>query len=191
MSNDVVAVQSLSAASTGEYVYSRSKEDSANPISLFLLLYLDPLFSKGSKEDLSASDLGGISDVDKSKKLYDKFLVAWEAEKKSKGSDIDKMSLWHVLWTTCGYGRLILGLLMFAIGAGLQFGPIMILNYLVQYFQGSMHLSTAVLWVLVALLFLFTMLSSIFTANSNAIMSHLGAEFRNVLIGAIYRYCGC
>lgn len=185
---NVAAVQSLSHATTGEYIYSTSMEDSAGWISLFLLLYLEPLFKKGSLTDLSASDLGGISHVDRSSTLYDKFTVAWEEEKLRKDANVDKMSLWHVLWKTCGYWRLFLGILLFAGGAGLQYGPILILNYLVRYFQGSIALSSAAIWIMVVLLFVCTMLSSILTANSNAMMAHLGVEFRNVLIDAIYRY---
>lgn len=85
-----------------------------------------------------------------------------------------KRSLWRVLWKTSGYGRLIYGLMLYASYTALSFGPVLILNVLTQYLQGTRDLNQGEVAILVILLFLVPMLASIFAAQSNVIMAHIG-----------------
>jgi ABC-type multidrug transport system fused ATPase/permease subunit len=64
---------------------------------------------------------------------------------------------------------------------------VLILNALVKNFEGLEPLPPSTLWIYVALMFVFPMVSSICTAQSNNVFSHIGIQFRNCLINMIYR----
>jgi hypothetical protein len=66
-----------------------------------------------------------------------------------------------VLWKTAGFGNVALALCYYTLYAGISYGPILILNSLVQHFQGTKLLSTGVLWFNVALIFALPMLGKI------------------------------
>jgi ABC-type multidrug transport system fused ATPase/permease subunit len=162
-----------------------SIEDSSSWLSYVFLTFLDGIFAKGYRQTLELSDLGGISKQDKSDTLHERFKVKYEKE--CKNHPLHKRSLWSVLWRTVGYWKLMLSILLFCISAALQFGPVMILNRLVRYFQGVQYYSDVQLWIMVALLLVFPVIGAMCLAHSNAIMAHLGAQIRNTLIGVIYR----
>jgi hypothetical protein len=63
-----------------------------------------------------------------------------------------------VLWKTAGLGNVGLALFYYTLYAGISYGPILILNSLVQHFQGTKHLSVELLWFNVALIFALPML---------------------------------
>lgn len=164
-----------------------SFEDNTSWFSFIFMFYLDSLFLKGISKPLVLSDLGGIREADKSSGLHIKFNIAWkDAIEKSKLTN-EQPNLWRILWITMGYSNLYLSLGLFFISAGVQFGPVLILNRLVSYFQGSITFSDEWLWTLVLMLFILPILCSICLAHSNRIMAHCGAQVRNVLIGVIYR----
>lgn len=160
----------------------RSFEDNASWLSYAFFLYLNPVFEKG--EHLEQADLGPTSLQDRCDYLHDRFQKYWQIERKLAP---DQRSLWKVLWRTTGFERLFLGLGLYAIYQAEAFGPILILNNLVKYFQGSQDLNDTELGVLVALMFVLPMTGSIFAAHSNAIFAHIGMQFRNILINMIYR----
>jgi len=93
----------------------------------------------------------------------------------------------RVLWRTVGYWNLFYGLCLYALFAGISFGPVTILNLLTQDLQGTKILRPDIRWILVALLFVLPVLGSVLSARSNVIMQHLGIQIRNVLVNAIYR----
>lgn len=163
-----------------------SLEDSSSWLSFITLGFVDELLNKGFKKTLEATDLGGNSERDRADLLRVKFDAAMAVEVLTH-PDPSTRSLWRVMWRTVGIGRLLLGILLFVFSAALQFGPVLILTRLVRNFQGVESYSTASLWSMVALLFVFTVAGSLCVAHSNALMAHLGAQFRNTLLCAIYR----
>ena len=164
----------------------KSNEDNASSISRFFLTFLNPLFKTGSQRLLNHEDLGVVSEQDKCLKLYETFLNHWNEEVKLPP---EKRSLWLVLWRTTTWSRMLLSILLYAIGTGINYGPILILNQLVLYFQSpsTSNITTAQLWIFVALMFVFPMSSSLFLAQSNVIVAHIGIQFRNCLVNMIYR----
>ncbi len=67
------------------------------------------------------------------------------------------------------------------------FGPPLILNSLVKHFEGTTILPDSILGIYVALMFVIPTAGSVFSSESNNILSHCGIQFRNALIGMIYR----
>jgi ATP-binding cassette subfamily C (CFTR/MRP) protein 1 len=168
----------------GSQKLQKSMEDQSSWLSFALFSYLNPIFKKGAIEKLEQQDLGATSIQDSCEHLHPRFEKYWEEESKKPR---EKRSLWRVLWRTCGYERLFWGIVLYAIYQAEAFGPILILNHLVRYFQGVEHLTTTGKAVLVALIFILPMTGSIFSSHSNAIFAHIGVQMRNVLITKIYR----
>lgn len=92
-----------------------------------------------------------------------------------------------VLWRTVGFCNVFMGLSLYAGYAGISYGPVMILNRLVEHFQGTSVLPSSIVSLLVALMFILPVLGSVLYAHSNNIMAHMGIQFRNALTNAIYR----
>eukprot|EP01033_Poteriospumella_lacustris_P010428 gene10428-7414_t len=161
-----------------------SMEEKSNWFTYMMMTYLDPIFAVGYQRTLELEDLGGVPKNNRADVLHAKFMKSYE---KQKHLPINKRSLWHALWLTVGYWRVTLAMIFFGFSAALQLGPVMVLNRMVKHFQGSSPLNKGQLWILVALLFVFPILSSIFLAHSNAIMANIGAQVRNTLIDIIYR----
>lgn len=161
-----------------------SDEDQASTVSFLFLLFLNPLFEKGNQRTLELTDLGATSRQDRADLLYSKFEVHWKAE---EALPLEKRSLWRALFKTVGLWKFILAMVLYAIYTAESFGPVLILNVLVDHFQGSETLSIGVLWLLVVLMFILPMTGSIFAAHSNVILSHIGLQFRNILINKVYR----
>jgi ABC-type multidrug transport system fused ATPase/permease subunit len=163
---------------------SVSLEEGATWFAYIFMTYLDTLFAQGATRALEMGDLGPIASQDKSDVLYAKFCRFYGLEMKKPAP---KRSLLNVLCLTCGYWKFALAISLFSLYAALQFGPVFILTRLVRYFQGVDNYTDFQLWVMVSLLLIFPIVGSILLAHSNAIMAHLGCQFRNVLIGVIYR----
>lgn len=161
-----------------------SFEDSASIIGKVFITWLDPIFKKGYEKNLLHQDLGIVSNQDKSIKLHDDFITQWNLEQKRPRN---RQSLWRILWRTVGYYRIFLGLSFYALYVACSFGPIIILDNLTKYLQGSISLSDGTKWTLVAFLFIFPVVASIGATQSNIVMTHIGIQFRNVLVNAIYR----
>jgi ATP-binding cassette subfamily C (CFTR/MRP) protein 1 len=163
---------------------TKSLVEDSNWISFILMTYLDSLFSVGNKRPLEMEDLGAIPTANRADVLYPVFMGHYNAQKHLPA---EKRSMWRAIWLTIGYWRLVLALVLFAISAALQLGPVLILTRLVKYFMGVHSYHRWQLWILVALLFVFPLLSSILLAHSNAIMANIGSQTRNMLIDSIYR----
>lgn len=149
----------------------KSLEESAGILSYIFLTYLDPIFAKGNLRPLELSDLGSISTQDRSDHLYTRFVAEYEKE---RVKPLEKRSLWYALWRTVGYSKLVFALLLFCVSAAFQFGPVLILTRLVRHFAGMEEMDDVGVWLCVAFLFLFPMITSITLAHSNQIMAHLG-----------------
>ena len=117
--------------------------------------------------------------------MYEDFEKNWKYE--VANYEYSKRSIWRPLWSTVGYSKLAKALFLHALYSGASFGPILILNQLVQHFDGEITLSTVTLSVFVALIFILPVFGSIVTAQSNIILAHVGLAFRNILINKIYR----
>ena len=128
--------------------------------------------------------MGNTSNKDKAGKIYERFAIHWKEEIKKP---LEKRSLWHVLWKTVGYCNVFMGIAFYAGYAGISYGPVMILNRLVQHFQGTEILDDSIIALLVALMFILPVTGSVLYAHSNNIMAHMGIQFRNALTNAIYR----
>ena len=163
---------------------AKNLQEEASLLGKIFMTYLDGVFEVGSTRPLQIEDLGAIHPNDKSSFLHTKFDEAFASHVQKKGA---KATLWPILWATVGYSKLVMGILFFLLSATIQFGPVLILTALVEHLEGTINLSTTVLWILVSLLFVCPMAASIALAHSNAIMAHVGAQMRNMLIGAIYR----
>lgn len=162
----------------------KNLEDSSSWVNFLLMTYLDPIFAIGNQRPLEMEDLGCVSKNNRADVLVERFKKEYAKQLHLPPA---KRSMWHALWMTVGYGRLFLALALFGVSAALQLGPVMILDYLVKYFEGSSSLNKGQLWVLVALLFVFPNVGSICLGHSNAIMANIGAQVRNTLIDVIYR----
>ena len=163
---------------------SNNLEDSAGFFSFIFMTFLDSLFAKGSKKPLEQIDLGTIGNADRSDLLYEKFAQEYDVESKYP---LLKRSLWGILWRTTGYVKLVRAIVLYLISAALAFGPVMILTRLVRYFQGVDVYETWELWLQVSLLFIFPVVSSISLAHSNAIMAHVGAQVKIVILSSLLR----
>eukprot|EP01041_Mallomonas_annulata_P002837 gene2837-5584_t len=159
-----------------------SFEDEASMISRCFLFYLNPLFRTGAERLLAHEDLGGTSRQDQCNVLHKSFSVAWAAEMKKP-----KRSLWNTLLKTVGVSRMCLAIGLYGVFAASSFIPILILNALVKHFEGTSTVPTALLWIYVALLFVVPMVGSVASAQNNVMTAHIGTQFRNALIGEIYR----
>jgi ATP-binding cassette subfamily C (CFTR/MRP) protein 1 len=162
----------------------RSFEDQAGPVSRFFVTYMNPLLAYGGKNHIVHEDLGVVSDQDRAALLYNEFEKHMANELKLEES---KRSLWNVLWQTVGYSRLYNALLLYGVYAAIAYGPIFLLNVLAQDLQGTNPVSDVGLGVCVALMFVLPVIGSVFAAQSNIILAHIGLQFRNVLITKIYR----
>jgi ATP-binding cassette subfamily C (CFTR/MRP) protein 1 len=131
-------------------------------------------------------DLGACSARDKCEPLFHKFEAAWQEELKNV-PDHEQRSLWRVMWKTVGFFQLFNSLLLYSGYTACGFGPILILNILVRYFEGRVELSTSSLWIFTCLMFVLPVTGSVLAAQSNIVLAHVGLAFRNVLINKIYR----
>jgi len=162
----------------------KSFEDNAGPLSRFLMLYLEPLFHRGFKEGLAHADLGPASLQDSADHVNQRFEIFWKEECQRP---VKNRSLWNVLWRIVGYDRVFKALALYGLYAGISYGPILILSALTRHLQGTRVLEPSILWILVALMFVLPMLASLFAAQSNNVMAHIGVQIRNALIDAIHR----
>ena len=137
---------------TPPLIPNTSLEDAAGPISRMFMFYLSGLLQKGSNKLLELEDLGTAPTRDRCAYLYKKFEFEWgkEVSKPEK-----KRSLWNALLRTVGVWRFWLSMFLYTINAAAGFGPILILNALVRHFDDVHRLPVALVWILVALLFLF------------------------------------
>ena len=162
-----------------------SYEDASTTWSYWTMSFLNPLFKKGfSEEGLALDDLGKVSERDKTNNLYNRFWAQWLLETKKP---VNKRSLWLVLWRTAGWCHVAYAISLYAVFSALGFVPVMILNQMLQYFEGVIELSTTQIWGLAALMLLVPIASSLLAVQSNTMLAHLGIDFRNALIGAIFR----
>ena len=168
-----------------------SLEDGSSIWSFFTMSYLDTLFvSKAGNESIQQEDLGPLSRQDHCGPLFSRFENHWQAEVSLyPEAEKHKRSLIRVLMKTVGYNSVCSALLFFALYTAATFGPILILNLLVQHFDSTIQLSPAILWTLISLLLLLPMLGSVLAARSQCQLTHLGLAFRTVLINKIYRKC--
>ncbi len=183
--NSTEAVDKKASSLPPAFPPDRNAEEDANLFTFLTFSYLNPLFRKGYQTTLEHSDLGIVAKQDRTDLLYVRFYQEWLKEKQIFPKS--KRSLWFTLWRTVGYHRLFLAIFLYAIYTAESFGPILILNRLVQHFQGTAELSTAGLWICVSLMFVLPMTASMFAAHSTVILYHVGLQFRNSLVNMIYR----
>lgn len=185
-------VQPSAAQPQPEAVYSRkpvvrkaqSLEDQADFWSYLFFNFLNPLFHTGANRTLEHEDLGACSKQDCTATLFAIFSQHWREEVDQPAKS---RSLWRALWKTVRFTRFCYGIFLFGMYTLEGFGPIIVMNFLVQRAQGTTEMSLNLAWVCVALLFVFPMTASVFIAHSNAHLTHISIQLRNVLISAIYQ----
>ena len=150
-----------------------SLEDKSNIVDRWFYSYLDPVFRTGNTRTLNMEDLGAVNARDKCSFVEANFDKYWAEEMKLPKR---KQSLWRVLWRTVGYDQLFYSMSYYAIYVGVTYGPILILNALVQHFQGTQPLSQTSLWIFVCLVFVLPMLGSVTAAMSNAVLAHVSGK---------------
>eukprot|EP01032_Pedospumella_encystans_P027059 gene27059-30591_t len=163
---------------------TKALDEGVNVFSFVFMTYLDHLFKIANDRRIDLEDLGAVPQANRADVLYPVFMGHY---KKQLHLPPAKRSLWHCIWSTVGYGRFFIALVLFGISAGLQLGPVLILTRLVNYIQGVTDYKTSSVWIMVSLLFVFPLVSSIALAHSNAIMANIGAQTRNMLIDVLYR----
>jgi len=156
-----------------------SLEDKSNIVDRWLYRYLDPVFRIGNSRTLMMEDLGAVNKRDKCSYVEANFDKYWAEEMKLPKR---KQSLWRVLWRTVGYDQLFYSMWYYAIYVGVTYGPILILNALVQHFQGTHLLTQVELWIFVCLVFVLPMLGSVTAAMSNAVLAHVSGTFQLIFI---------
>ena len=154
-----------------------SLEDRSNIVDRWFYSYLDPVFRTGNSRTLMMEDLGAVNARDKCSYVEANFDKYWTEEMKLPKR---KQSLWRVLWRTVGYDQLFYSMSYYAIYVGVTYGPILILNALVQHFQGTHLLSQVELWIFVCLVFVLPMLGSVTAAMSNAVLAHVSGTFLQI-----------
>lgn len=115
-----------------------SAEDKASWWSYTFLFYLNPLFTKGNLTTIELVDLGPVSQQDRTDLLYKRFAEHWVAE---AALPLEQQSLWRALFKTVGIWKLAISLVLYTGYSAIGFGPVLILNVLVKYFQGTQDLS--------------------------------------------------
>lgn len=177
--NHTVNVLNIDTQQKGE-----SFEDEAHWLSKLTLSWMDPIFTKGFDGTLVHEQLGHASASDSCLRLYEDFMKHWTVERQKPKK---KRSLFRVLYQTSSFTRIFVGLGLYATYAALSYGPVIILDHLTSYLQGTENLSLFGKWMLVSLIFVIPVIASLCAAHSNVIMLHVGVQFRNVLINMIYR----
>ena len=128
----------------------RSREDEAGIFSSWSMSFMNHILQTGSKNTLVQVDLGPINHADKCLNIQVSFDKYWELEQRKP---LKSQSLWLVLWRTVGWSKIFSATLYYLFYAGITFGPVLILNALVQHVQKTNVLKTSVLWFLVAMIF--------------------------------------
>ena len=170
----------------GDYEEVNKREESSqrSVFSLVFMTHLDPLFNLANKRTLNLDDMDALSDKGQTGKLCSTFMMHYQ---KQRARLPGKRSFWDCIWRTVGYWRLFLALLLFGISAAVQLGPVLILSRLVDYLEGVTEYSVTEVWIMVALLFIFPIVSSLTLAHSNLLMCGAGSQTGNFLIDALYR----
>lgn len=127
-----------------------SSEDQAGFFSSWSMSFLNHILQTGDKHTLLHADLGPINFQDKCSNIQVQFDKFWAIEQKKPPK---VQSLWMVLWRTVGWLKVFSAMFYYLIYAGISFGPILILNALVQHVQKTNVLKTGVVWFLVAMIF--------------------------------------
>lgn len=129
-------------------------------------------------------DLGASSVQDDSEAAYalleQQLQREWERapEERSLGRAVKRAFVrWKFAWAVS----------LYTISAAAGFGPVLILDMLVQHLEGTSEMSQLQIWVACALLFAFPVLASVCSAQHNVIVSHIGVQIRNALSVALYR----
>ena len=128
----------------------RSREDEAGFFSSWSMSFMNHILQTGNKHTLVQADLGPINFADKCLNIQVSFDKYWELEQLKP---LKSQSLWLVLWRTVGWIKIFSATFYYLIYAGITFGPVLILNALVQHVQKTKVLKTGVLWFLVAMIF--------------------------------------
>jgi ABC-type multidrug transport system fused ATPase/permease subunit len=99
----------------------------------------------------------------------------------------NRRSVARAMRRATGTGRLLTAILLYGVYAASQFGPVMLLNTLVNYFEGIVSLSTAVLWILVALFLVIPIVGSTCSAHALVLFQHLAVNLRSGLCATLYK----
>jgi ATP-binding cassette, subfamily C (CFTR/MRP), member 1 len=168
-----------------------------NPLSAILFTWLSPLLQLGSKRPLMEEDLFNPYTADKSDRVYQDFLVAYEAERQRQiqiaksGSDSAPPSprLWRVFWTQYKREILVANIIYGFVNADQLLAPYF-LNRLVDFAQSRNTSSDSdsdwlgYRWAVC--LFCSAIVSSFARAKSIEMLTRVAVRIRNILTLAIF-----
>jgi hypothetical protein len=147
-----------------------SNENQAGFFSSWSMSFMNQILQTGDKHTLLHADLGPINFQDKCSNIQVQFDKFWAIEEKKP---YKVQSLWVVLWRTVGWLKVFSAMFYYLIYAGISFGPILILNALVQHVQKTNVLSTGLVWFLVAMIFALPMAGTLSPLSSNSTCNYI------------------
>jgi hypothetical protein len=147
-----------------------SNEDQAGFFSSWSMSFMNQILQTGDKHTLLHADLGPINFQDKCSNIQVQFDKFWAIEEKKP---YKVQSLWMVLWRTVGWLKVFSAMFYYLVYAGISFGPILILNALVQHVQKTNVLSTGLVWFLVAMIFALPMAGTLSSLSSNSTSNYI------------------
>lgn len=201
-------------------VWEKSLEDQANCLSHWTLNYLNPLLALGAQKVLDADDIGVPSKQDEAERAYQVALAAWEVQsekahaanaelkaayeatlaaceteeerKKIKEPEYKEPSIATALVKGFGIWPIVLALIYQVVGSLLTFGPVLILNTLVTFFESGQPLDEydgrfGHPWIQVALLGILPPIVSLLQTRHSVIMAHAAVFVRTAVSTMLYR----
>jgi ATP-binding cassette subfamily C (CFTR/MRP) protein 1 len=149
-------------------VWESSLEDRANILSRWMLSYLTPLLSLGSRKVLDEDDIGVPTKDDRADRAHQVAMEAWKVQsakadatneklkarhqaqldackneqerKKVKPLELVEPSIALALLKGFGVGQILLAIFYYVVSALLGFVPVLILNELVQFFESGVDI---------------------------------------------------
>ena len=177
---------------------------------------MNPIFELGVKKTLELDDLGVLPTKLTTRRLMPIFTNKWAEEKLLSDEEISLLRFTHLsirsflcmflyfcamrclvvgsstyvcrcLFRSVGFANVFYVIFCAFVNAVCGFGPVYILNSLVLYFDNQIQLSPGVLWLLVALLFVFPVLGAIAITQSSTMTHIISRQFSSMLLCSIYR----
>ncbi|OQR94186.1 ATP-binding Cassette (ABC) Superfamily [Achlya hypogyna] len=103
--------------------------ESANPVSLVTLAWVDPLILKGARSPLTEDDVWPLCERDTASVVHDRFQQQWQAELQAPAPNLTK-----ALWRTFR-GEIMLTVLLYFVSAGLNLLQPWVIKSIVEFLQ--------------------------------------------------------
>jgi hypothetical protein len=158
----------------------------SNVLSSLFMTYLVRVLLLGASRPLQTDDLGTVLPQDECAALTARFDARWADELRRAGAAKVKPSISRALVRTLPL-TWVAAIVAFFVSSGALFLPPLILQQLVGALQGTVALSTAMVWMQVTALLVLPVVATLLQTWHNNVMARLGTQMRTVLTGAIFR----